>query len=60
MTKNYKEIILKLKNELYSNAKTIFWASSIANNEFTKGILDPFGGFLWNGFRFDSPKEWKR
>jgi hypothetical protein len=25
-----------------------------------KEILDPFGGFLWDGFRLDAPKEWKK
>lgn len=32
---NYKEIILKLKNERYPNAKAIFWAGSTANNQAT-------------------------
>jgi hypothetical protein len=32
MTQNYKEIILKLKNERYPDAKTIFWAGSLSKS----------------------------
>lgn len=35
MIPNYKEIILKVKNERYPNAKAIFWAGSIASNQAT-------------------------
>jgi hypothetical protein len=26
---------------------------------FAKKILEPFGGFLWDGFKLEAPKEWK-
>lgn len=35
MTKNYKAIIEKLRNECYPNAKAIFWAGSTAKNQAT-------------------------
>lgn len=32
MMPNYREIIIKLKNERYQDAKTIFWAGSLSKN----------------------------
>lgn len=38
----------------------LFQSSETEGLEFVvKEILDPFGGFLWDGFRSDAPKEWK-
>jgi len=27
---------------------------------FTKQILEPFGGLLWDGFKLEAPKEWRK
>lgn len=28
-------------------------------NALVKKIIDPYGGYLWNGFRADAPEDWK-
>lgn len=67
-TASGKALIRDLKNENPALASEYIqcFTSLFQTGDFTKlqflieKILEPYGGLLWDGFRLDAPKEWRK